>query len=335
MSKQLRADEGGRPWCIQPELTRGCTMRHGSGPGGLCHFCGLTAIRSGPGEYEFMSVETAKKIAEDAATWSPKLRIEYAMRGEPLMNPHHLEIFKIFKSALSSSSHMVTTNGDTIRTPPGKPFHRLQEQAEKIFDSGLNFILLDTYYPKERRDQLREEAYSLKDIQVVDFFQDWMPKGISPYSRHDKLQRTVVIMDDISIHDGEHSSRLVKTHAGANQTKSIPEPLHRNCGRPFREMTFTAEGDFMLCCDDWQLEYKIGSIHDFTLSELWQHPRLEAARARLMQKDRSWGPCAQCDAPMAPRTGLLPHYDPPTPEQIALTESTFQSKVPLWKLTPV
>lgn len=312
-------------------------MRHGSGPGGLCHFCGLAAIRSGPGGYQFMTLDTARKIASDAAEWAPKVRIEYAMRGEPLMNPKHLEIFTLFKELLPNASHMVTTNGDTIRTQKGPPWTRMLPSVEKIFATGLNFILLDTYYPKERRDQLREEAYALQSegITIIDYFADWMPIGLSPYSRHEKMSRTIILMDDLSARDGEHQSRLIKTHAGSNPTKSIMAPLTRNCGRPFREMTFTWSGDFTLCCDDWRMEYVIGNVHSASLEELWCHPKIEAARARLMQKDRSFGPCRECDAPAAPRSGLLPRYDPPTPAQILLTETTMKAKSPLWKLTPI
>jgi len=323
MAKQLRADEGGTPWCLQPELVRGCSMRHGSGPGGLCHFCGITAIREGPGNYEYMSLTTAERIASQAADWCPKIRVEYAMRGEPLMHPKHLEIFKMFRKYLPEASIMVTTNGDTLR-------NRMQDAVEKIFETGLNFILLDTYYPKERRDQLREQAWALKDVRVVDYFDEMMPAGESPYARHNTWQRTIILMDDLSVRDGEHQSRLVKTHAGSNQTKQIREPLHRNCGRPFREMTFTTEGNLTLCCDDWRMEYIIGNVNTFTLEELWKHPKMEAARARLLQHDRNWGPCRECDAPSAPRSGLLPHYDPPTPEQIALTESAYNHRKPIW-----
>lgn len=331
MSKQKRADEGGKPWCIQPELVEGCSMRHGSGIGGLCHFCGLQAIRSGPGNYRYMSLDTASKIADDLMEYCPKPRIEFAMRGEPLMNPDHLKIFRAFRNRLPKAQMMVTTNGDTLRG-------RLAEKADGIFEAGINFILMDTYYPSARRNALRNEAWSLNtirnfEIEVVDYFGEWMPEGKSPYHNHgNKIQRTIVLMDDLSARDGEHGSRLVKTHAGSNPTRQITHefPYKRNCGRPFREMTFTWDGYFTLCCDDWKREYIIGNIDDHTVERLWCHPKVEAARARLMQKDRAWGPCQLCDAPTAPRTGLLPIYDPPTEKQIELTERTFQSKDPLW-----
>src|SRR5690606_13968250 len=111
-------------------------------------------------------------------------------------------------------------------------------------------------YPKDRRDWLRYEAYQLENVEIIDYYDEWAPIGKSPYYNHGrKVQRTVVLMDDLKVRDGEHSSRQVKTHAGANMEKSISEPLHRNCGRPFREVTVAWNGDITLCCDDWRKEY--------------------------------------------------------------------------------
>lgn len=329
MAKQKRPDEGGKPWCIQPELVEGCSMRYGFGHGGLCHFCGLQAIRSGPGNYKYMTVPTAMMIARDCADFCPKARIEFAMRGEPLMNPNHLKIFDVFRQHLPKTQMMVTTNGDTLR---GK----MEERAENIFAAGINFILLDTYYPEERRRTLIDEAYSLdKTIKIVDYFQEWMPLGESPYHNHgNKIQRTIVLMDDLAARDKEHSSRLVKTHAGANPSKPIDEsfPLKRNCGRPFREMTITWNGNVTLCCDDWKKEYIIANIDLFHLEDIWAMPSFEAARRILLAKDRSFGPCQSCDAPSAPRTGLLPDYEPPTEDDYKIVEKVFEPKKPIWEM---
>ena len=252
------------------------------------------------------------------------------MRGEPMLHPDVLDIISIFRANLPNGSLMLTTNGDTLRG-------HMQERVEKLFKVGLNLLLLDTYYPKERRDALREEAFALKDMFVIDFFKTWAGQGQSPYSNQSKHRRLVVVMDDLAVRDKEHSSRQVKSHAGSNPTADVSQglapgfPLKRNCGRPFRELVIHSNGNVPLCCDDWKQEYVIGNVNKMTLEELWKHPRMEAARARLFAKDRSFGPCQLCDAPMAPRTGLLPVYEPPTEEEIKLTETTFKYKLPMWQ----
>lgn len=331
--RQKHPKEGGVPWSIQPELSEGCSMKYGKGNGGLCHFCGLNAIRTGPGQYKFMSIEIATKLADDMAAFCPKARIEFAMRGEPLMNPNHLEIFRIFRERLPKTSMMLTTNGDPIRATPNKP-NRLQEKVEKIFEAGVNLIVLDTYYPKERRDDLREQAFALKGITVEDFYDDWLPKGKKPWSNFgNKIQKTIVLMDDLAARNGEDSSRIIKTHAGSNPTLEIQEPLKLSCARPFREMTIAANGEITLCCDDWMHQYVVANIMDMSLEEIWKSPRFEAARARLYHKDRNFGPCAKCDVTGANRFGLLPVYNKATPKQVWITEQNSKTSLPIWKET--
>ena len=343
MARQTAAKDGGKPWCLQIEAVEGCSMSKGKGPGGLCHFCGLAAIRSGPGGYKFLTVELADLIGEQAADFCPNARVEFALRGEPTMNPKFLEIIKIVRAHLPATQLMVTTNGDTLREPSGKYSGKMAKRVDSIFEAGIDFIVLDTYYPKERRDDLRRQSFALSaqmDVTVVDFYDDWLPIGKSPYSNHGrKVQRTVILLDDLAARDGEQSSRQVKTHAGANPM-GIATDLHGNpagfpkpwsCARPFREMTIAWNGDFTLCCDDWRKEYVVGNVQEQSLRSLWSDERLEAARARLYHKDRSWGPCALCDAPPAPRFGLLPVCAMPTRDERELTEEVYTPRVPLWK----
>jgi len=139
--RQTRADEGGRPWVVQPELVQGCSMRFGKGPGGLCSFCGITAIRKGPGNYLYMTVMTAQRLAEQIAEFCPNARVEFAMRGEPLMNPNHNQIFSIFRLMLPDTSLMVTTNGDTLRSTETNPT-RMQDKLDSLFNAGINLVLL-------------------------------------------------------------------------------------------------------------------------------------------------------------------------------------------------
>lgn len=293
----------------------------------MCAFCGLNAIRDKIGGFKYMSIDIASSIALEMIEFTPKARIEFAMRGEPLVHPQATDIFEIFRSACPKAQMMVTTNGDTLR-------NRMETRLELLFASGLNYVLMDTYYPKEQRDALRAEAYSLQGkFTVVDYFDDWMPIGMSPYHNHGtKIQRTVVLLDDLAARTGEHVSRYLKTHAGANpQSGGKILNLRRNCGRPFREMTIAYNGDVTLCCDDWRHEYVCGNVSEESLESIWAGKKMEAARARLFQKDRSWGLCKYCDCPAAPRTGLLPVYEPPTADQIQLTEMTYRRVVPLWE----
>jgi hypothetical protein len=272
----------------------------------------------------WMSVETAERIARGAAEYYPNVRIEFAGHGEPLTNPKHLEIIRVFRQHLPKAQMMMTTAGDTIKTVSG-PFHRMQERVEMLFDAGISFILLDTYYPEPNRSRLREEALRLGNgVRVFDYYNDWAPLGWSPYRNNgNKIRRAVLLMDDLLARNKETTIRVMDSVAGCNPLQPGPtEPLKLSCGRPFRDLVFAWNGDALLCCDDWQHKFVIANIATHSIQQIWMHPRLEAARARLLAKNRNFGPCVRCDVGGAIRAGLLPDYASPTEEQMKETEKT-------------
>lgn len=289
-----------KPWSVQIELTEGCSR--------ICSFCGINGIRDKPGNYKFLTIEIAEKLAMQIADFCPKTRIEFAMHGEPTMNPNYLEIFKIFRDYLPNTQMQLTTNGVRFLKKD------MQTEIQKIFDVGIDFLILDTYYPE--RDTLRDKAFALTDIKVLDYYDDCIPKKISPWANyHRKFNNTVILMDDLLARNGESKARTIANHAGNNPINAIvPEPLKKTCTMPFRELTVIWNGDIRLCCHDWKGEYKISNIIHEPISEIWMHPRFEAARTYLGNKDRTISPCNKCDIGSGSRSGLLPKYGPITEE---------------------
>ena len=109
-----------KPWSVHVELSEGCNRR--------CKFCGIHSLyREGFIPYKFMSVETAKNIAKSLNTWLDKCRIEFAMQGEPLLNPNSTKIFNAFRTHFPKAQILLTSNIDMIRTPKvvGKEIDRI------------------------------------------------------------------------------------------------------------------------------------------------------------------------------------------------------------------
>lgn len=287
-----------RPWSAQIELVEGCSR--------LCTFCGLNGIRNGPGDYRFMSERTAGRAAEQLALYAPDVRVEFAMHGEPLMHPQYLERIALFRGMLPRSQFQVTTNGVRFLGPD------VQERVEGLFAVGVDFIVLDTYYPE--RDRLIQQMRTLVNVAVRDFYTELAPVGWSPWTNHHrKVSRTIVLMDDLGSRDGEVRSRTVLNHAGNNPTRPIPlRPLRRTCTIPFREVAIRWDGKVAICCMDWRGEYICGDVNVRSLRSIWEGPEFRAARAMLQDKDRNFDPCAKCDAGAGPRAGLLPKLPRPT-----------------------
>ena len=286
----------GAPWSVQVELVEGCNR--------LCPFCGLNAIRKGPGNYKWMAWETAERTSRSLVDLCPTARLEFAMHGEPTMHPRKHEILAMFRERLPKAQMQLTTNGNVLA---GK----MQERLEAIFDAGVDFVLMDTYYPE--RLMLQAKAQALQGIQVLDFYRDCQPNGWSPYHNHHRsVQRTLVVMDDLGLRNGESRSRIVVNQAG--NSPAVPEtraPLRRMCTLPFREVTVAWNGDVNLCCEDWGHEYTCGNVLEDSLRAIWWGEAFEAARRVLFARRRAMTPCCRCDKASGPRVGLVPKYDPP------------------------
>jgi len=296
-----RSKKLSQPWSVQVELVEGCSR--------ICDFCGINAIRSKPGDFKFMDWETAGRLVQGCSFLCPTARYEFAMHGEPLMHPNRLRMFSLFRKGLPKAQLQVTTNG--VRFIRGD----MQRLVERIFRHGIDFIILDTYYPE--RDVLRKKAFKLKNVQVLDFYDDCVPKNISPYHNHRrKLNRTIILMDDLKARDGEHLSRVVLNHAGSSPVKGIPkQPLEKTCTLPFRELSVCYNGNVNICCMDWKHEFVAGNINDSGVKSIWYGERFELARTFLQNKNREFDPCRRCSKNSGPRAGLLPKYGPITPSQ--------------------
>lgn len=280
------------PFAIQIEPTEGCTL--------ACSFCGLQSIRdngadaqlemhgNGKGPYKFMNPELAHLIARSIkhAGWNP--RIEFAMHGEPTVNPQLPLIIEHFRSMLPKVSMMLTTNGSGLLK---------QDRIDAIFEAGINTIAFDAYEHAPWKD--RAEKALLEYAGDISYYPK--DKTANPHQRYHG--RRIVVIADISSNDtGTHQL----TNQGSNSFPSLDDPLQKRCAKPFRELSIRWDGNVALCCDDWKGEYKIGNVKDMTLEELWNHPRFNAARMALYAGERGRiGVCSGCNVTTY-RNGLLP-----------------------------
>lgn len=300
----------GPPWSVQVELVEGCTR--------LCPFCGLTGIREKTGGFKYLELGLARRIANECRRFCPGARYEFAMHGEPLVHPDNVEIFRVFRRKLPNAQIQVTTNGGPLMSD-------MQGKLEEIFSAGVDFVVLDTYYPE--RDRLRERAGNLEKIEVVDFYDDCVPVGWSPWANHRrKVRNRVILMDDLLARNREVSSRVIYNHAGnAKSEPDAPEPLKKTCTNPFREITFTWDGTVNICCMDWGNEYVCGNIREKSIEEIWLGEEFESARSFLQAKDRKFTPCSRCNKNSGARAGLLPKYGKPTKHDAKVLERVVRS----------
>lgn len=270
------------PFCMQIELTEGCNLR--------CSFCGLNGIRAKDNNYKFMTIELAEHLAQQIVEAGWNCRLEFAMHGEPSMNPQFVELLRIFRKHLPKHPMMMTSNGAGYLKDP-----------TLLVDSALeslNVLALDWYenvqiVPKilEQYDGIHTPLYYPEN------------KEANPHHRIKPKERKFVIIQNIaSATNGTH--HVLYNHTGAGAPKN-DNAAGLRCAQPFREMSIRWDGNVAICCVDWRGEYKCGNINELTLDQVWQSKAMQAARRKLYYGERTFGPCQGCDY-KSYRSGLLP-----------------------------
>lgn len=287
------------PFCVKIELTEGCNL--------FCTFCGLQSIRElKVKNFKFMSIETAERVATEISRLQWKSRIEFAMHGEPTMNPQHAEIVGVFRKHLPRTSLMMTSNGGGL----------LGDSATKLsnlFGAGLNALALDDYDGAKIVEKILQK---LADHQVPDrnmltlksgpIEMFYYPKQLegNPNKRRKYDEHVLTIIQDlVQATKGTHSK--VHNTAGLSAPKDR-KYNHRRCAKPFREFTVRHDGGVALCCLDWRGNFKIGNVNETKMDVLWQSNRFMAARKFLYHGQRD--KISLCDGctDRSFREGLLP-----------------------------
>ena len=276
------------PFAVQIEASQGCNLG--------CDFCGIHAIgyQKKKRGLDLMSAETAESVAKQmaAAGWNP--RIEFAMHGEPTMHPALDVLIGAFRKHLKRAFIMVTSNGGGLLggDVPGK--------VRALFDAGLNTLALDNYENVNIVPKIVEKIVNADGIpEMYSYPQD---KQLSPHDRH--RGRAILVVQDISkADDGNHSH--LNNHAGSAGPLDYSKQGQR-CAKPFREMSIRWDGNVAICCNDWPGKFRVGNVVTDGLVKVWEHERLEAARAALYNGRRDMiDTCNGCNA-VSYRVGLLP-----------------------------
>lgn len=265
---------------IKVELVRGCSRR--------CDFCAInTCDDISGGELHFMSASMSQEIANQISEhFKDKIRIEFSLHGEPLLNPNVAEIIGIFRNKLPMAQISLITNGD--------PIHKNgQYFLDSLFANGLNNLMVD-FYDKgitKRNEKVLEYINKASDYaDILNYYKD----KVHIWAYKSYKNRSIIVTGDIVAHTGEDLKRKIHSVAG-NLPLDIQEqygikqkdlPKKTRCGRPFREMTIAYNGDVLLCCNDWKHKVVVGKIEEENLYEIWNGDYMNSLRYMLYNKRR-------------------------------------------------
>ncbi len=278
------------PWSAQVELTAGCNLR--------CEYCYINAMPWERDYFKFMSPKNAYVVAKKLAELKSKMRIEFAMRGEPLMNPRVVECIEQFAKGAPNCQLQMTSNGVALLEDDGA-------LVDSLFDAGLNILLLDCYQPYGAR-----LVDHVTDMDVDATYHTYGTPGdkFFPWNFHGTDEYHIVFMP--AIDDWKHDITRKLTNMAGNSTAGIvlEEPLENMCPIPWREPSILYDGTVPLCCNDAGVEYILGNVlGDRTMVEIWNSAAYQAARRMLRYGERWFNPCSRCDGPTPGRNKAIPH----------------------------
>ena len=276
------------PFSIQIEPTMGCNKN--------CSFCAIYSLKDKIKKPLFMTVDLAKKIAIDLNTWLPPRRIEFALRGEPLLNPNIIDIIKTFREHYPLCQLMLTTNGIVI-------LKRQEKIVNELFDAGLNLLNIDCY--NHTYDKL-ESICKKSKLQVIDYYNNPTKIKLYGYNNH-KIQATF-LMKDLEVYNGKKLGRSILNMAGNVDPKIVEpleEPLNKKCAKVYREMPIYYNGVVPICCMDWRQELVMGKFPEQSLKNMWMSDEWETVRELTYNKKRITRPCYMCDFGGGFRLGFL------------------------------
>lgn len=279
------------PFSLSIGLTEGCSLR--------CPFCGIKSITEKQNEYRFMTLETADLITTNLSSWLNKIRIRFAMKGEPSMNPEAPAIIKLFRERMPKASMLMLTNGSgfLVRNQwiyGGKEYCR--QRIELLLKCGLNMVTIEDYEHARFREMIEELSKTRFDRYPED-------AKLNPHRMFKPNDKFVVVMADLRT-AGKGSNSTVNNACGMGAPPNDSQAGKR-CEKPFREMAITHEGYVVGCCNDWRGYYLCGDLRKTNVKDIWYGPAFDAMREMLYWGRREFGACKGCDH-RANRPGLLP-----------------------------
>ena len=230
-----------------------------------CSFC----PRSAPGFEdikEFISKDLVNKISAELSELDYKGVVRFSGFVEPMLDKKIFDHINTFKKFCPKSRIEMVTNGDPLNI----------DRLKKLFDNGLDKILISVYDGKE--DVIK--------------FQNMIDKL--------KLKKDQYIIRDRSLSEEYDFGITLSNRAGMMENaeykiaKTI-SPLKNPCYIPSYTLFFDYLGDVLMCPHDWGKKIILGNLKKEKLIDVWFKDKSIKIRNILVNSNRNFSPCNVCD----------------------------------------
>ena len=230
-----------------------------------CSFC----PRSDPSfedKKEFISNDLHEKLCRELKEVNYKGTIRYSGFVEPLLDKIIYNLLSMARNYLPESNIEMVTNGDPLNL----------KRLNKLFNNGLNRILISAYDGKEDADKLDKlcKSANLSDEQYI--------------VRH----RYYTEKEDFGI---TLSNRAGLMENAEHKIKKLKEPLKNPCYIPSYTFFLDYQGDVLMCPHDWGKKIILGDLKKESFLDIWFSRRSISIRNKLVNSNRLFAPCNICD----------------------------------------
>ena len=230
-----------------------------------CSFCPRSAP-SFEDIKEFISKDLVNKISTELSELDYKGVVRFSGFVEPMLDKKIFDHINTFKRFCPKSRIEMVTNGDPLNI----------DRLKKLFDNGLDKILISVYDGKE--DVIK--------------FQNMIDKL--------NLKKDQYIIRDRSLSEEYDFGITLSNRAGMMENaeykiaKTI-SPLKNPCYIPSYTLFFDYLGDVLMCPHDWGKKIILGNLKKEKLIDIWFKDKSIKIRNILVNSNRNFSPCNVCD----------------------------------------
>ncbi|WP_415307798.1 radical SAM/SPASM domain-containing protein [Candidatus Pelagibacter sp. Uisw_099_02] len=230
-----------------------------------CSFCPRSAADFDD-KKEFITNDLHEKLCEELKKLNYSGTIRYSGFVEPLLDKNIYNLINMVKKFIPDSNVEMVTNGDPLNL----------KRLKKLFENGLNKILISAYDGKEDADKLEDlcKKANLSNEQYIvrhRYYSEDQDFGITLSNRSGLMENAEFKID------------------------SLKEPLKSPCYIPSYTFFLDYQGDVLMCPHDWGKKVILGNLNKEDLVDIWFSKKSMKIRKMLNNANRNFAPCNVCD----------------------------------------
>ncbi len=230
-----------------------------------CSFC----PRSAPDfedKKEFISNKLHEKLCIELKELKYKGTIRYSGFVEPLIDKNIFNLINMARKYLPDVNIEMVTNGDPLNL----------KRLNRLFESGLNRILISAYDGKEEAQKLEDLCLSA-DLNLNQY--------IVRHRYYSEDQDFGITL----------SNRSGLMNNAEYKIPSLKKALKKPCFIPSYTFFLDYQGDVLMCPHDWGKKIILGNLNKQQLLDIWFSKKSLFLRKKLNNSDRNFTPCNVCD----------------------------------------